>query len=185
MVSCSLALAARALAGHEHHDHVATVLLREELHATDVVDCFSHPVEDPTPQLRMLHLASTEHDRDLDLAAISEELLDLAGLGVEVAGTDLGPVLHLLDHHVCRLLTRLLGPLGLFVLELPVVHDPAHRWIGLVGHLHEVQAQIAGDGEGVGQGTYAELLSIWGDQTYTLGTDAVVDPWFLTAWRCY
>ena len=133
----------------------------------------------------MLHLAPAEHDRDLDLAAITQKLLDLAGLGVEVAGTDLGPVLHLLDQHVGRLLARLLGPLGLLVLELPIVHDPTDRRIGLVGHLHQVQAHVAGDGQGVRQGTYAELFTIRSDQADALGTDAVVDPWFLTGWRCY
>ena len=155
MVRGGLPLPARALAGHENHDHVATVLLREDLDTSDVVDRLGHPVQDPTSQFRMLHLAPAEHDRDLDLAAIAQELLDLAGLGVEVAGTDLGPVLHLLDQHVGRLLARLLGPLGRLVLELPVVHDPTDRRIGLVGHLHQVKAHVAGDGQSVRQGTYA------------------------------
>nr|ADI18371.1 hypothetical protein [uncultured actinobacterium HF4000_04C13] len=84
-----------------------------------------------------------------------------------------------------RLLARLLGPLGLLVLELPIVHDPTDRRIGLVGHLHQVQTHVVGNGEGVGRGPYPELLTVRSDQADALGTDAVVDPWFLTAWRCY
>ena len=106
-------------------------------------------VEDAAPEFRMLHLPTPEHDRDLDLAAVAQERLDLPGLGGEVARTNLGSILHLLDQNVGRLLARFLGPLGLFVLELPVVHDSAYRRIGLVGHLHQVQAQFQGRVESV------------------------------------
>ena len=72
------------------------------------------PVEDPLAELRVGHLAAPEHDRDLDLVALVEELTDLAGLGVEVAAPDLRAVLHLLDGHV---------PVEQFVARLP---DRAH-----------------------------------------------------------
>ncbi|MBV9660247.1 MAG: translation initiation factor IF-3 [Acidimicrobiales bacterium] len=61
----------------------------------------------------MEHLASTEHDRDLDLVAFAEEAGHLAGLGLEVAGTDLRPVLHLLDAAARCLAPGLFGPLRL------------------------------------------------------------------------
>ena len=63
-------------------------------------DLLGDVVEDALAQLRVGHLAAPEHDRHLHLVTLAEELLDLLGLGVEVAGADLGPVLHLLDDDV-------------------------------------------------------------------------------------
>ena len=136
MLGGRLPLPAGGLAGNQHHGHVAALQFGEHLHPTDVGHRLGDLVEDAAPQLGVLHLSAAEHDRDLDLAAVAQERFHLAGLGGEVTGTDLRPVLHLLDQNVGRLPARFLGPLGLFVLELPVVHDPADRWIGLVGHLH-------------------------------------------------
>ena len=136
MLGRRLPLPAGGLAGNQHHGHVAALLLRKHLYPTDVGHRLSDVVQDAAPQLGMLHLPAAEHDRDLDLAAVAQKRFHLAGFGGEVPGTDLRPVLHLLDQNVGRLPARFLGPLGLFVLELPVVHDPADRWISLVGHFH-------------------------------------------------
>jgi len=107
-------------------------------------------VEDLLAQLRMEDLPTPEHDGDLDLVTLLEKLGHLPGLGVEVARTDLGPVLHLLDPYMDRFTPRLLGPLGRIELELPVVHDAAHRWVGPGSDLDEVQVQLPGDGQGLG-----------------------------------
>ena len=117
----------------------------------DPADGLGHLVEDLLPQLRMAHLATPEHDRDLDLVALTEEPDNLPGLGVEVTRADLRPVLHLLDARTGGLAPRLLGPLGRVVLEAVVVHDPADRRVGLGGHLDQVEIQLAGDAEGFGQ----------------------------------
>ena len=130
-----------------------------------------------SPELGVLHLPAPEHDRDLDLVALAEELLDLAGLGVEVAGADLGPVLHLLDRRRwCSCLPGFLGPLGRLVLVLAVVHDPADRRVGLVGHLDEVEVELPGHGQRLGQGLDADLVAVGADQAHLAGSDAIVDP---------
>ena len=180
-----LALAAGGLTGTEQHRHVAPLLLGIGLDATDVLHRLRHPVEDPTSQLGVLHLPATEHDRHLHLAAVTQELLDLPGLGVEVSGTDLGPVLHLLDQDVCGLLAGFLGPLGLLVLVLPVVHDPTDRWIGLVGHLHEVEVEVMGHCDRLREGTDADLVTFGSDEPHLACAYAVVDPGLLVGWRCY
>ena len=135
------------------------------------------------PELGVLHLPAPEHDRDLDLVALAEELLDLAGLGVEVAGADLGPVLHLLDRDVGALAAGLLGLLRRLVLVLAVVHDPADRRVGLVGHLDEVEVQLTGDGECLGQRLDADLRAVGSDQADLTGSDAIVDPGLVVARR--
>ena len=147
------------LVGGEHHGHVAAVELgdrprpgrrRRRLSAT-----WSRIL---LAQLGVVHLPATEHDRDLDLVALAEELLDLAGLGVEVAAADLGPVLHLLDRRRWCSCGGFLGLLRGLVLELAVVHDPTDRRVGLVGHLDQVEVELPGDGQGLGQRLDADLL---------------------------
>ena len=91
-------------------------------------------------------------------------------------GADLRPVLHLLDPDVGGLAPALLGPLGLVELELAVVHDPADRRVGHRGHLDEVEVELPGDRQGLGQRLDAELLTVGVDEADFTGTDAVVDP---------
>ena len=115
-----------------------------------MVDLVSDVLEDLAPQFGMLHLTTTEHDRDLDLVTLAEELFNLSGLGVEVAGPDLGPVLHFLDRQVRGLLPRFLGALIGFVLELAVVHDPANRWVRPICDLDQVESGSPSDVERLG-----------------------------------
>ena len=124
----------------------------------------------------MGHLTASEHDRHLHLVAPVEELGHLAGLGVEVATADLGPVLHLLDGDVGRLAAGLLVPLGVLVLPLAVVQDLAHRRIGHGGNLDEVEIGLPGDVKRFGEGLDAQLPTLRIDQTHLARPDAIVDP---------
>ena len=54
-----------------------------------VADVLGHLVEDLLAQLGVEDLPAPEHDRDLHLVALGQELADLAGLGVEVPLADL------------------------------------------------------------------------------------------------
>ncbi len=165
------------LVGRQHHDHVAAVELRARPRPCPRwAHGLGDPVEDPLAELRVLHLPAPEHDRDLHLVTLAEELLDLAGLGVEVADADLRPVLHLLDGDGDALAPGLLGLLGRFVLELAVVHDPADRRVGHGGHLDEVEVELPGDGECLRQGLDAELRSVGADEADLPSSDPVVDP---------
>jgi hypothetical protein len=151
----------------------------------ELVAFFSDLIEDLAAQFGMLHLATTEHDRDLHLVALTEKLGDLLGLGSEVSGADLGPVLHLLDHHVGALLARFLGSLCGLVLVLAVIHDPADGRIGLISHLHEVEFEFPGHVKSLGQGRDSDLGAIGSDQPHLAGADAIVDPWLVIHGRCY
>ena len=144
-----------------------------------------HPIQDSSAQFGVLHLSSSEHDRDLDLASLAEEPLDLPGLGGKVADPDLGPVLHLLDQDTGGLLSGLLGLLGVLVLELPVVHDPANRRVRLIRHLHQIQAQFLGHGQGFVERPDPDLLTVRCDQSNLTGQDLLVDPGFPVCGRCY
>src|SRR5690606_4542369 len=116
----------RALVWCQHHRHVPAVDAGVGLHPADVAHRLFDLVEDLLAELGVVHLAAPEGQGDLHLVALGQELLDLAGLGVEVAAADLGAVLHLLDADVARLAAGLLGLLRRLVLVLAIVHDTAH-----------------------------------------------------------
>src|SRR5581483_9471698 len=109
----------------------------------EVPDPFGHVVEDPPAKFGMLCLPEPEHDRHLHLVTLAEELLDLAGLRVEVAVPDLAPVLHFLARNVGALAAGVTLALGLLVLPLAVVHDPADRGVRLSRHLDEVEVEVS------------------------------------------
>ncbi len=124
----------------------------------------------------MEDLSATEHDGDLDLVALVEEFGHLSGLGVEVAGTDLRPVLHLLDPYVDRLASRFLGSLRRIELELAIVHDSGDGWIRQWGNLDQVEIELTGDVQRLGEQLDTELLSIGVDQAHFASADTIVDP---------
>src|SRR3954463_12715659 len=88
------------LIGCQDHHHVPSVELGCRFDLGAGRQLFGDLVENPLPEFRVGHLSTPEHDRDLDLVALIQEVGHLAGLGVEVSTADLGPVLHLLDLHV-------------------------------------------------------------------------------------
>ena len=83
--------------GCEHHDHVSPINLGSRFDLSDRNNFFGEMGEDLHAKLGVLHFPASEHDGDLYLVALGKELSDLASLGVEVSGTNLGAILHLLD----------------------------------------------------------------------------------------
>jgi len=96
-------------------------------------------IEDLHAEFCVGDFAAAEHDGDFDLVSLFEELLDCSSLGVEVAGPDLGSVLHFLDLRGRRFASRLFGSLRRFVLEAVVVHDSTHRRLRIGRNLDEVE----------------------------------------------
>src|ERR671912_1889638 len=111
---------------HDHY-HVAPVQVGLTLYATESVEVAREPPQKPLSELRMLHFASAEHDRDLHFVAASEKAFDVAAFGVEVVVAYLGPELYLPHVDVDLLLAGRLAGLLFLVLELAVVHHADHR----------------------------------------------------------
>jgi len=66
--------------------------------------------------------------------------------------------------------------LRFLVLELAVVEDLADGRVGVRRNLDEVEIELAGDVECLGQRLDAELRAVWSDESDFAGSDAVVDP---------
>src|SRR5437764_4619083 len=68
----------------EHHRHVPPFEERLGLDETALLHVICQAHQQVTPSVRMLALATPEHDRHLDLRALVQEPLDVALLGVVV-----------------------------------------------------------------------------------------------------
>jgi hypothetical protein len=165
-----------SLVGSQDHDHIPPVEAWNRLGLAHAIHLIGDAVEDLLAQFGMEDLSATEHDRDLDLVTFVEEFGHLAGLGVEVAGTDLRPVLHLLDPYVDRLASRFLGSLCRIELELAVVHDSGHGWIRRWGYLDQVEIELTGNVQRLRKQLDTKLFSIGVYQAYFASADTVVDP---------
>ncbi len=124
----------------------------------------------------MKDLASTEHDGDLDLVTLFEEFGHLPGFRIEVAGSDLRSVLHLLDTDMDGLALGLLGPLRGIELELAVVHDATDRRISQRCHFNQVKVELAGKIHCINKRFDTKLFTVGVDQADLAGADSVVDP---------
>src|SRR5438105_459520 len=169
--------------GRQDQEEVAALHDRRPLHHRDVLGRVRHPVEDPSPDLLVDHLAAPEHDRHLDLLALLQKLFDALELGLEVVLGHLRPQLHLLE-----LDDVLAPPLVLLLLDrlelvLAVVDQPADRRLRERSELDEVQAFFGRDPFRGFQAEDSQLIALVVDQAHLLGADLIVDPEFLEGYR--
>ena len=141
---------------------------------------FGDSIEDPLSEFRMGHFSSTEHDGDLHLVPVGEEFADFAGLGVEVTVTDLRAVLHLLDGDGAGFLPGFLVSLLELVEEFRVIKDLADRRVGRGRDLDEIELDLSGERQCLGQGLYSQLGSVVTDQANLTNANALVDA---VLWR--
>src|ERR1035437_7069127 len=174
-LDCFDTLGLGLLVGPEHHDHVATVQLGGRFDFGDVGQLLDEAIEDLLSEFGMRGFTSAEHDRDLYLVTLVQELFDQSCLGIEVAGTDLGPVLHLLDAHVLGLAPRLFRFLRFVELELAVVHDATNGWTRGRRDLHEIEVQAAGQRQRFAGRHHTTLIALVVDEANCVHTNAFID----------
>ena len=123
----------------------------------------------------MLDLAAPEDHGALHLVAGLEEAGGLTDPHVVIVLIDLVAHLHLFDFRLVRFFLGFFGLLFLLELELAVVHDPAHRRIGLLAHQHQVELAVLRDFQSRLPRDHPQLTAV-GIHHPQLGvTDAVVD----------
>jgi hypothetical protein len=134
----------------DYHDHVPAVLLRLRLDEAKLLDVDREPLQQLVAEFRPGLLATTEHDRHLDLVALPKEPLDVALLGAVVVWIDLRPDLDFLDDRLSLVLARLPRLQRGLVLELAVVHQFADRRPRRGSDFDQVQVCFLGQPERVG-----------------------------------
>ena len=128
------------------------------------------------------HLTHPEHDRDLDVLALVEELARLPGLGFEIVNVDVGPVLDLFDLDLMLLLLRLARLLLLLEAEAPIIHDLADDGAGVRGHLDQVEPLLPGHVEGLVDGHDADLLAVGADEADRRKPNSFIDAHLGCIW---
>ncbi len=147
-----------ALAGRDHHDHLAPFELRELLDQDRVAQIVADAVEQGQTDFLVGDFPTAETQRDLALVAFREEAADVAQLDVVVAIVRARTEFDFLDFDD-RLLGLGLGrALLLLVLELSIVHKAAHGRVGRSGNLHQVHIQLARHAEGFHEADHPERL---------------------------
>ena len=132
------------LSGRHHHDHLAPFHLRALLDRGDVVQVLLDALEQDPTELAVGHFTPAETDRDLGLVAVFEKTAQIAHLHLVIALFGTGAELDLFDLNLFLLLLCGLGLLGLFELELAVVHDAADRRVRVGHDLDEIEARVQG-----------------------------------------
>src|ERR1700712_807344 len=159
----------------QNHRHVATVLLGGRLDETVIGNVGAQLLQQAIAQLGPRLLASTEHDRHLDLRPRLQEADDVTLLGLVVVRVDLRSQLLFLDDGLLLILARLALLESRLVLELAVVHDFANRRFGIRGYFDEIEIGIHGDAECIFDAHYAYLFTARSDQADFRYANAFVD----------
>lgn len=126
-------------------------------------------------QLLVRHLATAKTQSDFAFVAIFQKRRQIADLDVVVAIIRTGTELDFLHPDDMLLQLRCMRFLGLLVLELAIIHDLAHRRLGLWSDLDEIDFKFFGFGEGLANRDDTNLLVIRANQTYFRYIDLAVD----------
>ena len=161
--------------GREEHGHVSAFKLGGLIQICNLSALLGKILEQYSTDIGVGHLSASEADGNLDSVAISQELLGVLQLGVEVIGVDTGRHADLLDLDNALVLLCFLFLFGLLETELTVVHDSADGRIGAGSYLDQIQILFNCYFEGFCCGHDAELLSFTADQAYFLVNDLLVD----------
>src|SRR5262249_30078463 len=127
--------------------HLIAFLPRRRLGDRDVGQILDQPLENPSSDLRVRHLASAEENRGLDLVAVSQEALDVLLLELIIVLVHLGTELNLLDLDDLLVLLGLSGALLFLVLVASEVHDAANRRRRRGRNFDQVKSLLLGNNE--------------------------------------
>ena len=167
----------------EHHRNALAEQFRRRVRVSVWRDLAEESLDLLKAQFRMGHFAAAKFQGDFHLNFVAEEINSMAQLNAEVVRINARAKLDFFDLVGVLVLLGFAILLRLLVAELPVVHDAAHRRIGIRRDFHQVHAVSAGEVDGVAQGKYAQLFSIDPDDPNFRGANFPVDSHEGTAER--
>ncbi|MPL73075.1 hypothetical protein SDC9_18868 [bioreactor metagenome] len=160
----------------DHHHHLPALELRHAFDLAGLADIGGDAVQQFEAKALVRHFAAAEAQGDLHLVAILEEAHHRAHLDLVVMGVGPGAELHFLDFDDLLLLAGFGLALLLFVLELAVVHDLAHRRHRRRRDLDQIKPGLFGHHHRARRGDDAHVLAVRPDQADLGRSDPIVDP---------
>lgn len=111
----------------------------------------------------MHELTALENDNNFDEVLLLQELHRLLSLHVQVMLASADAQSNALYRGLFGILSLLLLLLFDLVEVLPIVHDPAHWWLGLGGNFYEVGSSLTSQSDGLLDRKKSKLLIIHAD----------------------
>ena len=159
----------------EENAHVTAFQLGILIHAGDLGTLGGKIEQELLADVGVSHFTAAEANSDLNAVALSQELLGIAQLGVEIADVDTGGHTDFLDFDNMLVLFRFFLALGLLELELTVVHELANGRDSVGRDLDQVQTGLIGAVLSLGSRHDAELLTGVADQSNFAVADLFID----------
>jgi len=159
----------------QHHGHGSSFHLGVLLNVGIFFGLLCNVSEQFPAPVRKRNLAASEYDSYLDLVFIFDEPTDMVQLYLDVVFTCFGPNLDFLDLEGTLLFFGLLLLFGLFVFISTIVHNLTDRRICIRRNLYQIEAKIAGNGEGLVRRNNTYLGSVRVDDSDFFCSDVLVD----------
>jgi hypothetical protein len=121
------------------------------------------------------HLASTEHDGNLDACSLLEEAQYVTLLGLVIAHINLWAELHLFDFDLDLVLASCLGLASLLILELTVIKNLAYRRLGIWSNLYEIKTVLTSSLHCIIDAKKTKLTTISVNQTARASSDFLIN----------
>ena len=123
----------------------------------------------------VIQLTASELHRDLRFVPLLQKTLQLVKLHLVIVLLDKGMKLDLLEMNDFLFLPGFFFLLGLIILELRVIDDPANRRRRLTGHFHEVQLGVTRHAQRLIYGHNPDLIPILIHKPYLQSPNTLVD----------
>jgi len=124
--------------GQQHH-HLPPLESWKLLDNAMRLQIAANPLEQAYAELLVRHFAAAKPQRHLGLVAFAEKPDQIPQLDLVITFIGSGPELDFLDLDLLELEPRFVCSLGLAVLELPEVHDPAYGRLRQRSNLHQIE----------------------------------------------
>ena len=170
-----VAIHRNALLWCQHHGHGSSFKLGVLLNIGIFLGFLCNVGEQFPAPVGKRNLATSEYDGYLDFILIFNEPADVVQFYLNIVFACFGPDLDLLDLKRTLLFFGLLLLFGLFVFIATIIHDFTDRRICIRRYFHQIETEIAGNGEGLVGRNNAYLCSVRIDDSDFFCSNVLVD----------
>lgn len=159
----------------QNHGQKTPFLLDASFHLPTIRQIFHDPFNNRVPKFSMSYLSPTELHDDLHFIPMLQKPPCVTQLKLIIVLLNPGPEFDLFDTDLPLFLFGLALFLGLLILVLAIVHDPADRRHGLCADLDKIEARFFAHGQSFGGWDHPDVFAVLADETDLSFPDPLVD----------